>query len=201
MATGDDVATGDTRSSELTVVLVAGVGTAVGRPVGSGSNTGGVNTGGVIGLRGGLPWRIPEDMKFFRRVTTGTVLVMGRRTFDSIGKPLPGRTNVVVTRDPAPFLAAHPTVIARETIDEALDAARAECVRQGLTTISVIGGGVIYAQALPHADEMLLTHIDYDGAGDVHFPAYDLAQWDVVSREPVGPATAVRYRRRSRTRA
>jgi dihydrofolate reductase len=174
-------------------VLVAGIGTPGGGAPAAGTQ------GGVIGLAGGLPWSAPEDMKFFKRVTMGTVVLMGRRTFDSIlraiGRPLPGRTNVVVTRGAAEFAAAHPGVIARETLAEAVVAARAECARLGLTTISVAGGGVIYTQSLPLADELLLTHHDYSGPGDTFFPAWDRTEWTEISRGPVGAAVAVRYRR------
>ncbi len=176
------------------LVLVAGIGTPGGGAPAPGTQ------GGVIGLAGGLPWRAPEDLKFFKRVTMGTVLLMGRRTFDSIGKPLPGRTNVVVTRGAAAFEAQHPGVIARETLADAIDAASAECARLGLTTISVAGGGVIYTQSLPLADELLLTHHDYSGPGDVFFPAWNAAEWREVSREPVGAAVAVRYVRRDSAR-
>lgn len=181
------------------LVLVAGIGTPRGGAPAPGTQ------GGVIGLAGGLPWRAPEDLKFFKRVTMGTVLLMGRRTFDSIllatAKPLPGRTNVVVTRGAAELEAKHPGVIARETLAAAIAAANAECARLGLTTISVAGGGVIYTQSLPLADELLLTHHDYSGPGDAFFPAWDPAEWREISREPVGAAFAVRYVRRDSARS
>lgn len=177
------------------LVLVAGIGTP-----GAGAPAPGTQ-GGVIGLAGGLPWRAPEDLRFFKRVTMGTVLLMGRRTFDSIGKPLPGRTNVVVTRGAAELEARHPGVIARETLADAIAAANAECARLGLTTISAAGGGVIYTRSLPLADELLLTHHDYSGPGDAFFPAWDPAEWREISREPVGAAFAVRYVRRGAPRS
>ena len=182
-------------AQRVSVVLVAGVGT----PDGQVADV--VAGRGVIGLNGGLPWHAPDDLRFFKRVTMGTVLVMGRRTFDAIGKPLPGRTNVVVTRDGAALTAAFPGVIARETLAQAMDAARDVCARDQLTTISVAGGGVVYAGALLLADELLLTFHDYAGAGDVYFPPFDPSAWSEVSREAVGAATAVRYRRVRGSRA
>lgn len=150
----------------------------------------GIGRNRALGLGGKLPWHAPEDLKFFKRHTVGTALVMGRKTFDSIGRPLPGRVNVVVTRDPEAFEAAHPGVVARATLREAIGEAsrRAHVVTVG-------GGGVIYREALPLADEMLLTFHDYDGPFDVSFPEWDPREWEETSREAVGSATAVRYRR------
>lgn len=146
----------------------------------------------TIGKDGGIPWRLPEDLKHFRRLTMGTALVMGRKTFDSIGRPLPGRDNIVVTRSPEAFAEAHPGAFAAASLEEAIALAH----RRGALTVSVAGGGDVYAAALPVADEMVLTYVPYEGGGDVFFPVWDPAAWDEVSREAVGPATAVRYRRR-----
>lgn len=150
----------------------------------------GIGRNRALGLGGKLPWHAPEDLKFFKRHTLGTALVMGRKTFDSIGRLLPGRVNVIVTRSPAEFEAAHPGAVARATLREAIDEASR---RADMVTIG--GGGVVYRDALPLADEMLLTFHDYDGPCDVTFPEWDPSEWTEVSREPVGAATAVRYRR------
>lgn len=146
---------------------------------------------GTIGAAGRMPWHFPDDLRAFRAATTGTALVMGRKTFDSIGRVLPGRLNVVITRNPAAFAAAHPDAVATDSLGRALD----EAAARGNAVASVIGGGEVYALALPLADEMLVTYVPHDGGGDTFFPAWDAAEWDEVAREPVGPCTRVRYRR------
>src|SRR5438552_3039073 len=105
-------------------------------------------------------------MRHFKVVTMGTALVMGRRTFESIGRPLPGRDNIVVTRDPKEFAKAHPDAFATASLDDAV----ALATKRGAKTISVIGGGEIYAAALPIADSMILTSVPERGGGDVFFP-------------------------------
>jgi dihydrofolate reductase len=135
---------------------------------------------GVIGRDNALPWRLPEDLAFFKRTTTGHPVIMGRKTWDSIGRPLPNRRNIVITRDGV--WHADGTLRAA-SLDEAMalcaDAAEA----------FVIGGGQIYAAALPLADAVVATEIDRDVDGDAHFPALDPADWIEVSREArVGPA-------------
>lgn len=126
-----------------------------------------VARGGVIGDDGGLPWRLPEDMAHFREVTVGHPVVMGRKTWESLPgrfRPLPGRRNVVVTRNPA--WSANGAESAG-SLDEAL------ALVEGSERVSVIGGGEIFAAALPLADELLLTEIDLDVDGDTFFPAFD----------------------------
>ena len=146
----------------------------------------------TIGVAGGIPWKHAEDLASFKRSTMGTTLVMGRRTYDSIGRPLPGRETIVVTRAPAAFAAAHPGTFAAGSLGEAI----ALAASRGAQTVSVAGGGEVYALALPIADEMLLTEIPVDGGGDTFFPAWDEAEWDEASREAVGTAVKVRYVRR-----
>lgn len=130
--------------------------------------------GRVIGRDNRMPWHLPADLAHFKRVTMGKPVVMGRKTFASIGRPLPGRTNVVVTRDRA-FRAAGITVV--HSLDEALDACgdAAEAM--------VIGGGEIYAAALPRARRIHLTEVHAEVDGDTHFPALDPAAWREVARE------------------
>ena len=133
--------------------------------------------GGVIGRDGALPWRLPEDMAHFREITLGHPVVMGRRTWDSLParfRPLPGRRNVVVTRN--------------ETWT-AEGAERAGSLREALELLGnapdvfVIGGGELFARALPAVDELLLTEIDLDVAGDTFFPPWERDAFEEVSRE------------------
>jgi dihydrofolate reductase len=136
-----------------------------------------VARGGVIGRGGGLPWRIPEDLERFRSLTMGHPVVMGRRTWDSLPerfRPLPGRRNVVVTRNPE----WHGEGAERAgSLDEALR------LVNGAERVFVIGGGQLYAEALPRADELLLTEIEADVEGDTWFPGWEREDFDEVGRE------------------
>jgi dihydrofolate reductase len=145
----------------------------------------------TIGKAGGIPWHHPGEQRFFKDVTMGTALVMGRRTFESIGRVLPGRDNIVITRDPAGLAKAWPAVFAVSSLNEALETA----ARRGASTASIAGGGEIYAAALPLADAMILSLVPEEGRGDVFFPQFDPAQWRVVGRERVGDVDVVRYER------
>lgn len=130
---------------------------------------------GVIGRGNALPWHLPQDLKRFRALTTGHPIIMGRRTYESLGRPLPNRHNLVVTRDPH-FAAAGCSVAA------SLEAAIAACA--GATDeIFIIGGAQIYRQALPLAQRLYLTEIDQDFEGDTHFPPFDRRQWRETARE------------------
>jgi dihydrofolate reductase len=135
---------------------------------------------GVIGRDGGLPWRLSSDLKTFRRLTLGKPLIMGRRTFQSIGKPLDGRDNIVVTRD-AHFDVAG--VSACASVSEAVTLARVLATTRGADEIMVIGGAAIYDAVLDIADRVYLTRVHAKPAGDRHFPDLDAAQWQEVSRE------------------
>jgi dihydrofolate reductase len=130
----------------------------------------------VIGSEGRLPWSIPEDLRRFRALTLGTPVIMGRRTFSSIGRPLDGRTNIVLTR--RPDLTAAGIVVAR-SIEEALTTARGD---PG-DPINVIGGAEVYEQFLPLADRLELTMVAAGPKGDAFFPEWEPAQWDVVGAE------------------
>lgn len=151
----------------------------------------------VIGRGNDLPWHLPEDLAFFKRLTLGHPVVMGRRTFDSIvarlGKPLPGRTNIVVTREAK---RAIPGATAVDSIHDAVDAAR------GAPEAFVIGGAEIFRLALPLAQRAWLTEIDADFAGDTFLPALDAREWREAERQTHPPAGArafgfafVRYER------
>jgi dihydrofolate reductase len=149
---------------------------------------------GVIGASGGLPWRLPEDLAFFKRTTMGHPIVMGRKTWESIGRPLPGRRSIVVTRDRT-FSA-----IGAEAV-HSLDEAVALC--SDSDEIFVIGGAQLYAEALPRADRLLLTEIHADFEGDTFMPAAAAEDWAVAGREhhPASETRAyafdfVDYRRR-----
>jgi dihydrofolate reductase len=131
---------------------------------------------GVIGRDNQLPWRLPEDLAFFKRTTMGAPIVMGRKTHESIGRPLPGRRNIVVSRDATRHYTGCDTVV---SLDDALTlAARDEAAEAFL-----IGGAELYRQGLPMAHKLLVTEIDADFEGDTSFPAPDPAIWEEVSRE------------------
>ncbi len=135
----------------------------------------------TIGKDGGLPWHYPEDLRHFKRVTTGAVIVMGRVTLESIGRTLPGRTNVVLTRNPGDVGERFPGVAAVSSLDDAIQLAR----EAGVDTLFVIGGAQVYALALPIADELLLTFVPEDGGGDTFVPDWDRGVWTESSRESV----------------
>ncbi len=135
---------------------------------------------GVIGRDGGLPWRLSSDLKTFRRLTMGKPLIMGRRTFNSIGKPLDGRDNIVVTRDPLFEVAG---VSACATVAEAVTLGRVLAATRGADEIMVIGGAQIYAAVLPVADRIYVTQVHAAPPGDRHFPSLDKSVWGEVSRE------------------
>jgi dihydrofolate reductase len=139
---------------------------------------------GVIGRDNQLPWRLPGELKYFKAVTLGKPVVMGRKTFESLGRPLPGRTNIVVTRDRG-FAAEGVVIVAG--IDAALREADAIARRDGVDEIMVIGGAEIYRQTLPQADVLYLTEVQADVEGDAFFPEYDRAGWALTKREHVEP--------------
>ncbi|WP_210365053.1 dihydrofolate reductase [Bacillus sp. REN3] len=129
----------------------------------------------VIGVDNQLPWRIPEDLKFFKRVTMGHAIAMGRKTFESIGKPLPGRENIIITRD-REYAAEGCTVM--NSVDELFD--YADRKRE---EVFVIGGAEIFKEILPRADRLYLTMIHEQFEGDTFFPVFDIGKWRLESRE------------------
>lgn len=139
---------------------------------------------GVIGREGGLPWRMPSDLKTFRRMTMGKPLIMGRRTIEAIGKPLDGRDNIVVTRDAA---FSMPGTIVVGSIDAALAEARRCAAARGADEIAVIGGADIYRQTMPVADRIYLTRIHATPDGDATFAEPDPAHWRLAERQPIAP--------------
>ncbi|MCS0497550.1 dihydrofolate reductase [Ancylobacter mangrovi] len=136
---------------------------------------------GVIGRGDQLPWHISGDLKRFRAITWGKPILMGRRTFDAIGRPLPGRTTIVITRDTG-FVTPDGVMVA-PTLGAALEKAEREAERIGADEIVVVGGAQIYAQALPLANRLRLTEVHGTPEGDIHFPDFDRAQWREVARE------------------
>ena len=135
---------------------------------------------GVIGRNGDLPWHVPADLKHFKTVTMGKPLIMGRKTFESIGKPLPGRTMIIITRDSS-YQAEGITV--SDNWDGAIAAARATLGNADDSEVMVIGGAEIYALAFPHADRLYLTEIHETIEGDTVFPEFDRTQWRETARE------------------
>ena len=147
-----------------------------------------VGRNGVIGVDGGLPWRIPEDMARFKQLTMGTVLVMGRATFESIGRPLPGRDTIVLTSDPV--WSHEGTEVARSLAE-----ARAIATERDKDLV-VAGGADVYRQGLEIADRMELTEVDASPDGDTYFPEVDWSQWAEVARESRDGHAFVSYTRR-----
>jgi dihydrofolate reductase len=138
---------------------------------------------GTIGNAGKIPWHISDDLKRFKRLTLGHPIVMGRKTYESLGKPLPGRRNIVLTRGPA---------ISGVECFTSLDSALAAC---GDETIFIIGGAEIYRQALPLANVLQLTHVHRPVPGDTRFPDFDRTQWSEVAREDHPEYSFVEYQR------
>lgn len=133
---------------------------------------------GVIGAEGELPWHLPDDLAHFKRVTTGNVVIMGRKTYDSIGRPLPKRTNIVVTRQADWSVDG---VITAPSLTEALALAE-----EYDGDAMVIGGGQIYELAMPLADRQVLTEVHSAPDGDAYYPPFDREEWVETDREPRG---------------
>lgn len=135
---------------------------------------------GTIGHAGKIPWHLSDDLKRFNRLTLDHPVIMGRKTYESIGKPLPGRRNLVLTRQPGPDHFS------------SLDAALKSC---GDETIFIIGGAEVYLAALPLADRLLLTHVKHPGGGDTKFPDYDRSEWKETRHEESAECIYVEYER------
>jgi dihydrofolate reductase len=140
---------------------------------------------GVIGRGNTLPWRLKSDMIHFRTFTMGKPVVLGRKTYLSIGKPLRGRTTIVVSRDHS---FAAPGIVVAPNLDNALAAACGDALRRRTDEIVVAGGGDIYAQAMPLADRLVITEVHKRVDGEAHFPVIDPAVWREVSRNECEPA-------------
>jgi dihydrofolate reductase len=145
---------------------------------------------GVIGANGELPWKLSSDLKTFRRLTLGKPVIMGRKTFDSLGKPLDARENIVLTSDP--FFEV-PGVSVVDNMQDALTLARTLAATSGTNEVMIIGGARVFTAAFPSATRIYLTEVHASPEGDVHFPDIDLNDWHEVSREalPEGPKDTV----------
>lgn len=139
---------------------------------------------GVIGANGRLPWHLPEDLRHFRKLTLGHAVIMGRRTWESLGKPLPGRENIVVTRSAS-------CITSGAAVANSLESALALCA--GEPVAFVIGGAELYAAALPLASGLVLTEIQQDFEGDVRFPEWNRSDWKETQRETHAAAGGMRF--------
>ena len=147
---------------------------------------------GVIGRGNTLPWRLKSDMAHFRAVTMGKPVMLGRKTYQSIGKPLPGRTTIVISRDHS-FSA--PGIVLAPSLDAALACARGDALRRGAGAIIIAGGADIYAQALPRATRLVITEVHMPVQGDAQFPVIDRQIWreSARSEQQAGPQDEARF--------
>lgn len=136
----------------------------------------------VIGRDNQLPWHLPEDLRYFRSMTWGKPIVMGRKTFESLGRPLPGRTNIVITGQPGLELPGAKVV---GSLNEALSAARNQAELDGVDEIMIIGGATIYDQMRDQTDRIYLTLVEAEPAGDAWFPELPAGQWKLVEERVV----------------
>lgn len=139
-----------------------------------------VSENGVIGRGQALPWDLPDDLQHFKRTTMGRPVLMGRKTFESVGRPLPGRMNIVISRDPD---WSAPGVRVVQNLDDAVALATDQALLDGADALMVIGGAEIYRLALPRAQRVVLTKVHGDVAGDAFFDLSQLADWREVSVE------------------
>lgn len=158
----------------------------------------------VIGNDGGMPWKLSTDLKRFKALTMGKPMIMGRKTFDSVGKALPGRTSVVVTRDPSWQAEG---VVPVQSLDVAIELAQEIAKANGADEICIVGGGEIYRQAMDKADVLHVTRVEATPDGDTFFPKIDPDHWQQISSEnvPEGEKDSVAtrylvYKRRSKTK-
>jgi dihydrofolate reductase len=151
-----------------------------------------VAANGLIGRGNALPWRLKSDMAHFRSLTMGKAVVLGRKTYQSIGKPLPGRTTIVISRDRA-FSA--PGIVTAQGLDAALACARGDALRRGAGAIIIAGGADIYAQALPRATRLVITEVHMPVQGDAQFPVIDRQIWreSARSEQQAGPQDEAKF--------
>ena len=135
----------------------------------------------VIGVDNSMPWHLPADFKYFKATTLGKPIIMGRKTWDSLGRPLPGRLNLVVSRQTGLQLEGAEVFA---SLDAAVARAQAWAVEQGVSEVMLIGGAQLYTQGLADADRLYLTRVGLSPDGDAWFPEFDQAQWTLVSNEP-----------------
>lgn len=145
-----------------------------------------MNNNRVIGNQGKIPWHLPEDFKMFKRVTMGKPVIMGRKTHESIGRVLPGRANMVLSRTHRSVYREWDDLEKAVYVPNLIDALTAATLYAGIMTLGevfIIGGGQVYAEALPMADRIYLTRVDQEDEGDAFFPVIDLDQWRMTSCE------------------
>ncbi len=130
----------------------------------------------VIGINNGIPWYLPADLKYFKKTTLNHHIIMGRKSYESIGRPLPKRTNVIVTRDPF-YVAANCLIV--HSVEEGLKIALDNNEEEAF----IIGGGEIYRIAMPYVERLYLTEVDLEIGGTVYFPEINFSEWHVVSEE------------------
>ena len=134
----------------------------------------------VIGNDNKLPWYLPEDLRYFKEVTMGKPIIMGRKTFESIGKPLPGRLNIVITRD-SNWSAEGVKVVSG--LGDAIEVGEGQALIDGVEEAVIIGGAQIYAQSLSIVDRLYLTQVEAEPEGDAYFPEVDYSQWQELGRQ------------------
>ena len=139
---------------------------------------------GVIGNKNTIPWRLPSDFAHFKRMTLGKPLIMGRKTFESIGRPLPGRTNIVVSRQPG---YQPDGVLVISSLEAALDHAQSIAAADGAGEVMIGGGSQIYSEALPVADRLYLTWVELKPEGDAYFPPVNWPEWVEIDEMKVAP--------------
>ena len=156
---------------------------------------------GVIGADNAMPWRLPSDLKHFKALTLGKPVVMGRKTFESLGKPLPGRPHVVISRQAVDLPEGVHLV---QSLEAALELAGQLAAASGAEDVMIIGGGQIYAQAMDHVDRLELTRVHASPEGDTVFPVFDASLWELVaeragerSEKDSADVTFQTYRRRT----
>jgi dihydrofolate reductase len=143
----------------------------------------------VIGrINGEMPWHIKEEFKHFKDTTMGSAIIMGRKTFETLRKPLKGRENIIITKSEN-FSAAFDNVKIFHSLDESID----YCGNKEYEKIFIIGGGEVYKQAIPKADELILSHLKFDAEGEIEFPEIDSQEWKIISTEDREQFEIVRY--------
>lgn len=135
----------------------------------------------VIGVDNSMPWHLPADFKYFKATTLGKPIIMGRKTWDSLGRPLPGRLNLVVSRQTGLQLEGAEVF---PSLEDAVARAHAWALEQGVSEVMLIGGAQLYTQGLADADRLYLTRVGLSPEGDAWFPEFDQSQWTLVSNEP-----------------
>ncbi len=141
----------------------------------------------VIGKNNKLPWHIPEDLQNFKRITSGNTIIMGRKTYESIGRPLPNRNNIVISRDMPPTQGLEVCRSVQEALEKAKNYGK---------DIYIVGGSSIYEQTIPIADKMYLSYIKKDYDGDAFFPEFNEADWEIEKREQHEEFELVVYKRK-----